>query len=404
VHFNAYDRYHGTGLLRSIPNLRVFAYGFGSGFVLLAFAALAMLRGDKRLLSKDTFLLTVIFLYTILFISAFLSTDVPYYYYFSRYNVPYLVIVVIIGGIIINKLHIAWKTTIALVSLAVMIPFSFTLALNRDISGMEIRSQREVMHHVQNFEPGSIIIIEDGLRNFIYLNASFAAESYVFSSWLFLQLSDTSFTQGRDIYHLYITNEDDGTENDTRVASVESTRSALAHWVSGFGSGLRGLVSPHIQTYYVNIDTVDFDSDIKYINMDDTYGWFVRNENRFEVDGDAVFVWSGREMEFHFRFDADEDYLFRLNLLKPPFPEAIDELIIYFKLGLDEDVLYSTIVDFDTVMIEFVIPKEKLEGYNHVLRLLGDTWIPYEVIDSGDARNLGVRITSIEAIPISSIP
>jgi len=259
---DAYDRYHGAGLLRTIPNLRIFAYGFGCGFILLAVVVLAILRGDKRLITKDVFPLTIVFLYNVLFISAFLSTDVPYYYYFSRYIVPFLVVVVIIGGILIEKLHIAWKTVIAFVSLVVMIPFSIVLAFNKDISGMEIRSQREVISYVQSFEPGSVVIVEENLIRFLALNASFSSESNVFSEVLYNNLSDTSFIQGRDVYYIHITDEPIEPVNPNSIASIKSARVRLQTWVTGFSSGPQGLLEPIKDTYMINIDLIDINSEV----------------------------------------------------------------------------------------------------------------------------------------------
>jgi hypothetical protein len=251
---NAYDRYHGAGFLRNIPNLRAFAHGFGSGFVLLAIALFAILRGDKRLFTKDVFPLTLIFAYNIIFVSAFLSTDVPYYYYFSRYNVPYVPALVVLGGVAFSRFRISSKLVAAVLSVCFMIPFSATLALNRDISTMQLRSQREVVEVVREMEPGSIILVDGFLRRFFFNSISFGTESYVFTHSLYSQLNDTSFVDGRNVYTIFTSDEVADTPDSNVVYSTISRNSALPYWITGWWNpGLRNLLRPDIWEYYINI-------------------------------------------------------------------------------------------------------------------------------------------------------
>jgi len=252
---NAYDRYYGFGLSQTIPNLRIFAFGFGSGFILLALASLAILRGDKRLLTKDVFPLTIIFMYNVFFISAFFSTDVQYYYYFSRYIAPFLPALTVLGGVVISRFKISSKLVAAVLSVCFMIPFSATLALNRDISDMPLRSQREVVNAVRELEPGSIFIVDGFLRRFLFNSISYSTDSYAFTRVLYSQLSDTSFADDRMVYTIFSSHEAMDLFENNIVFGTKTHSSTLPYWITGWWSpgGPWSLLRPNIGEYYIYI-------------------------------------------------------------------------------------------------------------------------------------------------------
>jgi len=395
-----YNRFYGGGLLSTIPNLRVFAYAFGSGFILISIIIVQILRRDKKLFSDLTLPLTFMFFYSIVVISVFMNITVPYYYYFSRYVVPYIPIIIILGGAVVDKIKPVGKIAIVAFSASIMLPFSITLAVNKDISNMEYKSYREVMESVYEFEPGSIVILESGLSQFLFNEISFGSGHYVFPVELFTQLEDTSFIGNRNLYYMNTTNEDNYSSSFETVTRVMTSKSRFEPWVTGWTPGPENLLHPVNAEYWVNALTIDPDNSVvQRIDMAGEYILLVKNSNRFELSGDIGFIWTGPETVLQFWFDAREDFLFRVNLL--PLSTAVGELDVFFKLDSYSDVIYSTTVDSSISIIEFIVPMELLTGREHNLHIYGETWIPADISGSKDIRELGIKMASVEAIPVS---
>jgi hypothetical protein len=228
--------HHGGGIVNTIPNLRIFAYAFGSGLLLVPIILVSIFRKSKKLFSEKILPLTFFFMYTIVFISSSLSREVAYYYYYSRYCVPFIPIILLLGGIVIERYRPSMRVALAGVCIAAIAPFSLTLATNRDISNMDIQSHREVMASVSNYEPGSIVLLEGVLKYYLFNEISYASNSYVFPKSFFVELEDNSFTQGRRIYEMdMVFNGSDEPEAEPGpVSMVHSNRRTLERWFTGW--------------------------------------------------------------------------------------------------------------------------------------------------------------------------
>jgi len=258
-----HNHFRGGGFTTTIPNTRVFAYAFAIGFFLLAIIAIKMMIGDKTLLKADTLPLTFIFTYTVLILSLTVAVDVPYYYYFSRYAVPYIPIIVILGGVSISRFKVGWQVTVAALSLVIVLPFSTSLALNKDISAMEIKSQREVMDIVSGFDPGSVVLLEWDINRFFYNSISYNTENYALPSYLIEMFNDKSFFSDRDIYYIYPAGEVSSTSDHHSYAQVRSLRSRYHYWMTGWNPGPRSLLQPDKGEYWIVIE--------KYETVDDLF-------------------------------------------------------------------------------------------------------------------------------------
>lgn len=249
-----HNHFRGGGFLTTLPNTRLFAYAFATGFLFLAIIAIHGLKGDKKLLRADTLPLTFIFTYTVLMLSLTFADDIPYYYYFSRYTVPYIPLIVILGGVCISRFKIGWQATVAAFSLIIMLPFSTSLAVNKDISTMDIKSQREVMDIVYDFEPGSIVLMEWDINRFFYNSISLNSESYALPNYMLETFNDLSFMPGRDIYFIYQTHEVNEARAHLRYAQVGSSYSRYHLWMTGWNPGPRSLLKPETGEYQIIIE------------------------------------------------------------------------------------------------------------------------------------------------------
>jgi len=249
-----HNHFRGGGFITTLPNTRLFAYAFATGFFFLAIIAINGLKGDKKLLRADTLPLTLIFTYTVLILSLTFADDVPYYYYFTRYTVPYIPLIVILGGVCISRFKVGWQATFAALSLVIMLPFSTSLALNKDISTMEIKSHREVMDIVYEFEPGSIVLLEWDINRFFYNSISLKSESYALPNYMLETFNDLSFIPGRDIYYIYQEGEVNEARAKYRYAQVGSSYSRYDLWMTGWNPGPRSLLKPETGEYQIIIE------------------------------------------------------------------------------------------------------------------------------------------------------
>ena len=395
-----YNRFYGGGIFNTLPNLTLFSYGFGTGFILLFFILSQFIYKPKRLSEYEILPVTFFFWYTIIFYCAFLRLTVWNYYYSTRYIVPYLAIISILGGVVFDKLLHRKQIFVLLVSALMMLPFSLVLATNIDFTDMDIISHREIMDSINSCQSGSIVVLGDNLNRFLFNEISANTSCYVFPEELFMRFSDKSFMLGRSIFYISKTYQE--IDGIPRIGKTISTNYNLSQWITGWNNGPKGLLSPMITKYNVSIfDYTDYlrNEDITCIPMTMNNRFFINSA--YEIGYGTM--WTSSETSFDFRFFADEDYCFRVNLADWPFPEGIGELSLQFQLGTDNSTLYSTTVYNNTKYIDYFVSKSSLLGRDHLLVMYGETWKPSEKLGNSDIRDLGIQITSVEAIPISEI-
>lgn len=86
--------------------LTIYAYMLGSGIIFLPAVVLAAcIKPDIFKRDSNIVILSAMFYYCVIIYSAFFKKEVLYYYYYGRYIVPYLAVIVILGGYVIQKLE-----------------------------------------------------------------------------------------------------------------------------------------------------------------------------------------------------------------------------------------------------------------------------------------------------------
>ena len=197
-----WNYYKNKGLLGSLQNITIFAYIIWSGVVLIPINLLSILKlQEKNIISKRLIPIIFMFIYCIIFYSAFLRFDIQYYYYYSRYLAPFLPIAFILGGYFIDH-YLKLKVLIGIISFVIFSPFTLNLALYDDISLVDFHSFIKTYEEVLSIEEKSTVVIEDRLSPYFYYPLDSQPDLYVFSDNLLWQMQDISFLDGKKLFYL----------------------------------------------------------------------------------------------------------------------------------------------------------------------------------------------------------
>ena len=253
------------------------------------------------------------------------------------------------------------------------------------------------------------------MKSHISLELSLYSDCYIYPLELFTEFTDTSFTNGRKVYLLNTRFSDAVQDNNVmnKIKEIHFQSRMYYQWLGGWtgnnGFGPLSLLNTNNADFTLDIYDITDTSfgDISYIPMSSDYEYFFKNKRDSFIHGDEheirqrdALMWTGFENSFHFIFDAIEDYIINIQLITT-LPIEAGSLNVWFRLGDDDSIIYSTTVDYSSTNIMFVIPTSRLEGNNHVLHMYGDTWIPLTTTGEPDGRNIGIPISYIEAVPIS---
>lgn len=147
-----------------------YAYIISSGIVVIPMLFAAFLyRPQFITANKDHLLLTIMFVYMVIMYSCIFKPVINNYYYYGRYIVPYIPIILILAALRVSRIDgrfEIWKNTLpiiaAVVYMAVMVPYNLTLATQKDITNM---SWQIIQDLSQEFEEGDAVIIDSKLAS-----------------------------------------------------------------------------------------------------------------------------------------------------------------------------------------------------------------------------------------------
>ena len=260
------NQFQGHGLLTVLPNTSIFATLFLSGFVVLVICTLFILFMKKEIVHKENILISSLFIYFIFFMNVMLN-EVGYYYYFSRYVAPSLSIIFILGAIIIDKYKIKYKILISAITLTIMLPFSFILIFNKDMTNIDFSSQQKIMSVIKELEPNSVLILDGDLNRFFYLEASLLTETNVFPMHFIQRITDASFLEDSKIYILSSLDYE-LILSETIINQSErfiSKRSNIEIWWGGWQPGPFNLLRVNYEEFDVFLFEIPYKSTIMEI-------------------------------------------------------------------------------------------------------------------------------------------
>jgi hypothetical protein len=247
-------------MITIIPNLPIFAYAFSTGFALLAAVVVRIFLRDKTLVSGKIMPITFMFLYTVVFYCAFFRIFITRYYYETRYLVPYIPVIIVMGAVSIEKLKVRYKAIIAVVSAVLLLPFSSALAVNKDFYRMELPAYSKIIETVRMLESGSVIVIDTELSASIFNEISLTSDHYAFPHSLFSHLYDLSFVEGRNVY--FVASRGQNAPSDTffdkaeKISTISYSKSNFNWWMTGWRPGPLTLLNRN-NSYEMQADIFD---------------------------------------------------------------------------------------------------------------------------------------------------
>jgi hypothetical protein len=158
--------YYGEGIF-AFKQLTLSAYAFSTGLVLLPIILIGTLFKTNRF--YDSFphaIVFVLFLYCVLFYSSILRKEIPHYYYYSRYIVPFIPIVTLTAGILLNKTS---KYIVIMIMIAVciaMLPPDRILIDKQDDTRLEWDNLEDIISLIHSDD---IVIVDTDLISTLYL-------------------------------------------------------------------------------------------------------------------------------------------------------------------------------------------------------------------------------------------
>lgn len=155
-----FTSYYGEGFPGAFTHSSLFAFAMSVGFAVFLFLLVMVTIKYRRFLETDTgTCILFLFVYCILFQSAFFRKEVFYYYYYSRYLVFYIPIICVAlalsfywAGKLVNWIALA-------VSLCCMLVFDVPLLTRQDLTDLEWENLLDLRDAVKD---DSAIILENG--------------------------------------------------------------------------------------------------------------------------------------------------------------------------------------------------------------------------------------------------
>ncbi len=127
-----------------------------------------MFRTDKWTDNKNHLVLLVIFVYCIVFYSAYMMPTIPEYYYFARYFAMFIPLICIMGGLCVERLKRPIGIVVGVVTVAILLPPSIFLLNNKDDTRVQWDSLDEIEETIQFCEPDAIVMQRDMYMLFYY--------------------------------------------------------------------------------------------------------------------------------------------------------------------------------------------------------------------------------------------
>lgn len=162
-----------------------YAYIISSGIVPVFFLFAAFLYRPQFITAhKDHLLLTIMLVYMVIMYSCILKPDIGYYYYYARYIVPYIPIIIILTMLRISRMDPKFKAKrfvipiVAAVTYAViMFPTNIALATQKDVSNMDWKIVEDLS---AKFKKGDAVIIDSNLSSTLKFPLKFMTEADIY--------------------------------------------------------------------------------------------------------------------------------------------------------------------------------------------------------------------------------
>jgi hypothetical protein len=389
--------YRGKGILASLFHLTFAAYAEITGWVLMLVIAINLFY-VKRKFSEVEMVMVGIFIYTILIYSCVLRLEIYKGFAWLRYITPYVPIIIVLGSYYLDRLKRRLRTIIIAVSIVFILPFSYLVITNTDMTTVESSALHKIIAQVNSMPDDSVIMMDEATTMRLYLPLEATTDKMIIPSFLSddtinslqIELSDKRF------FNIYISG---GSEtNDDTIAVIENYVKFFPHPRSPYSYVMPLKASLGRADIKVDKtgDLLTALSKSKQLMFIPRYQAFIHDFWGIEND----FAWSKNKSSFTLPLSSDVGQTITISY-RQYIPAYVfdngNELkctIIYeptgetIYLGTINSTNYNGIISFE------MLKEQMVDSTTHTFTLETDTWNP---VNHGaeDGRDLGLAIERI---------
>ncbi len=376
-----------NSISHAIKNINIMGYVWASGLILIPIILyISILKINDIILEEKKCILYLLFVYCILIYSAIFRTELNYYYYYSRYLIPYVPIITIMALYLINSMNKKVIYSLCIVLVCIYTPFNCALVNGLD----DTRMRWDVLDEIsENITKDDIVLIEDGSDEFRSVVQTLALPiKYITGAEIYFMPDEKEkmmkflFKQNKPIY--YITDKENVDENVFELKYKNCVH--VSDDYQAFHSKLIPYPLAFSKTQY-NIKLYNSKFKLKYNIEEDNKD--IISKGFGPVEGN--FMWSYEEKTNILCNIYKNDYKLKVKL----GPGSLIDI----NLGL-----YANGVLVDTknvkagssnIEIEYIIPKDILNEGENEITLESKLWSPKD-FGSNDTRNLGFSLRELE--------
>lgn len=187
--------------IEQVGQITLVSIMMATGIFVLPIVIVSLLTMSKeKMIGTNWFIIFTLFVYTILIYSVFLRFRCPYYYYYGRYLVPYLFVVVVIFCFLWNEKKKYYLALLAFLGAFYFVQPDYVLYTQQDDTRMSWEVLENLLNKVEG-ENNAVIISED-LEGILFLPISSTACD-VYNEWNDLE-SEIAFMNDKyeNIYYI----------------------------------------------------------------------------------------------------------------------------------------------------------------------------------------------------------
>lgn len=382
--------------------LTLSCYTILSGVVLMPILIIKFLR-KKYEMNNRLMVISNMFLWSIIIYSAIMRRDIPYYYYYARYLMPYISIILILFVIMVN--HCKKQVICLIIGNLLLFPYSNVLRVNADDSRMEWSVLEEIL---ENLKDASTIILDidaksESLTRLLYFPLKAATNAKIYPLRGTLEETLKVIPDEDQVNCFYISIKDEEIVNSwlnviyRNCSSYEETDWKYEEDVNCQGTNLSGWSGLPTDisiegSYMLSVYKIKEKESVIDSKSEDnfSFGWAEVNTSGYR--------WTNGQVSMVQCYLDKDDYTVEIgNGDMIPF-----DIISCDKIGVN---IYMNQVYVGKIEYTQDNPKEKqridisekivLDGANELCFVMDDNWSPAE-FGSEDKRNYGFSVSYIK--------
>ena len=350
--------------------------------ILLAFVFTEKLYRDERRL-----VIFLAFFYCVLVYVAFMRGDIKYYYYYSRYLVPFIPVAAVFAVTVLDRIKFEPVLVAAAVGLVYTLPYDNILRSEKDDTRVEWETLNDVVQYISSDD----CILVDGYsasRLWLPVRAMTGAHVYPFEADIDKQCRKLS-QKYNEVYFLSHSSYTYDESTDFEIVYMDNINAQEDKGKSDFD----------IVPFAKRFDTSDCDIHLyRYIapktfyDAFDIYHWQTSGYDRVE----SVFCWTLDEESGTRCVLEKNDYKLTVDLALEIPLEKIKTDDFEVRLMINGEYVDTETIDSSNNGGELVfdIPEECVEDGTNIIRFVTPVW-EAAVVSPEDDRELGIPVASL---------